>query len=175
MNYYIATDKFGNYDLAHHGIKGQRWGIRRYQNEDGSLTNAGKKKYSSKYKKAMISYQKDQVRASKKIYIDSYNKTAEEYNSTKLNEYNSKHKPTDPDYFEEYEKQFRRDWIQNYNRSLMDFSRNNKNFKRGKMIAEKYGLYDFDDLAKDNKAFIDRMIESNYMLTPEETKNKKIH
>lgn len=31
--------------LAHHGIKGQKWGIRRYQNEDGSLTEAGKRRY----------------------------------------------------------------------------------------------------------------------------------
>ena len=30
--------------LEHHGIKGQRWGVRRYQNEDGSLTEAGKKR-----------------------------------------------------------------------------------------------------------------------------------
>lgn len=32
--------------LVHHGIKGMRWGIRRYRNEDGSLTPAGKKHYS---------------------------------------------------------------------------------------------------------------------------------
>lgn len=32
--------------LAHHGIKGQRWGVRRYQNPDGTLTEAGKKHYS---------------------------------------------------------------------------------------------------------------------------------
>lgn len=30
--------------LMHHGVKGQRWGVRRYQNEDGSLTEAGKRK-----------------------------------------------------------------------------------------------------------------------------------
>lgn len=30
--------------LYHHGIKGQKWGIRRYQNEDGSLTPEGKKR-----------------------------------------------------------------------------------------------------------------------------------
>lgn len=31
--------------LAHHGIKGMHWGIRRFQNEDGSYTSAGKKRY----------------------------------------------------------------------------------------------------------------------------------
>lgn len=32
--------------LIHHGILGQKWGVRRYQNEDGSLTTAGKSRYS---------------------------------------------------------------------------------------------------------------------------------
>lgn len=31
--------------LAHHGIKGMKWGVRRFQNEDGSLTGAGKQRY----------------------------------------------------------------------------------------------------------------------------------
>lgn len=33
-------------ELYHHGIKGQRWGIRRFQNKDGSLTKAGKERYT---------------------------------------------------------------------------------------------------------------------------------
>ena len=33
-------------ELYHHGIKGQKWGIRRFQNKDGSLTKAGEKRYS---------------------------------------------------------------------------------------------------------------------------------
>ena len=32
-------------ELYHHGIKGQKWGYRRYQNEDGTLTEAGKERY----------------------------------------------------------------------------------------------------------------------------------
>lgn len=33
-------------ELQHHGIKGQKWGIRRFQNADGSLTAAGKQRVS---------------------------------------------------------------------------------------------------------------------------------
>lgn len=31
--------------LIHHGILGQKWGVRRYQNPDGTLTEEGKKRY----------------------------------------------------------------------------------------------------------------------------------
>lgn len=40
-----------NYVLVHHGIKNQRWGFRRYQNPDGSLTPAGRARYAKKEEK----------------------------------------------------------------------------------------------------------------------------
>lgn len=44
-NNYYAINTYDDRYLAHHGILGQKWGIRRYQNEDGTLTEAGKKRY----------------------------------------------------------------------------------------------------------------------------------
>ena len=34
-----------SYYISHSGIKGQKWGVRRFQNPDGSLTEAGKIRY----------------------------------------------------------------------------------------------------------------------------------
>lgn len=44
-SYYILTS---DGELYHYGIKGQKWGVRRYQNPDGSLTAAGQKRLAKK-------------------------------------------------------------------------------------------------------------------------------
>lgn len=76
-------------ELYHHGILGQKWGVRRYQNADGSLTAAGKKKYGTKTnfekvqaaKKRAEGPSKEQVARAKanartQKEIDKYNKKA---------------------------------------------------------------------------------------------------
>lgn len=45
-------------ELYHHGILGQKWGVRRYQNYDGSYTRAGMKRYN----KAKENYDKSKAR-----------------------------------------------------------------------------------------------------------------
>lgn len=57
--------------LAHHGIKGQKWGVRRFQNPDGTLTEAGRKRVAQSGSYMNI----DRSRAVKKIgRINSGNK-----------------------------------------------------------------------------------------------------
>ena len=69
MSTYIYTGG----ELYHHGIKGQKWGVRRFQNEDGTLTPAGKKRYNEDSDK-LASAAAAQYRA-----IAEYRTTATEY------------------------------------------------------------------------------------------------
>lgn len=50
--------------IAHHGILGQRWGIRRYQNKDGSLTAAGRKHWDQLDRKTKAKIKDNMVRSS---------------------------------------------------------------------------------------------------------------
>ena len=67
--------------LTHHGIMGMKWGVRRYQNKDGTLTSAGKSRKSRTYtdrdrKRDKFNYGKrTQKRIEKKVVEEGKSKT----------------------------------------------------------------------------------------------------
>lgn len=87
--------------LAHYGVLGMKWGVRRYRNEDGTLTEAGKKRYAAndavrkaeieRYSRMEAHERKDfekQTRVAKELYKqgpngkmmdDMYGKTSDTY------------------------------------------------------------------------------------------------
>ena len=52
-------------ELIHYGISGQKWGVRRYENEDGTLTPAGKERYN---KGQNENYREDQRKRDRVVY-----------------------------------------------------------------------------------------------------------
>lgn len=65
-------------ELRHYGVKGQKWGVRRYQYADGTLTPAGKKRYGSSSNSSFMNTKvKDLVNTARtqitgKQYVDGY-------------------------------------------------------------------------------------------------------
>lgn len=66
LSNYYAYDLDSFRYISHHGIKGQKWGIRRFQNKDGSWTDQGKRRYSTGTYKRELNKLDTQV--SKQIY-----------------------------------------------------------------------------------------------------------
>ena len=78
MYYYITNDGwYDSNELYHYGIKGMRWGIRRYQNPDGSLTPAGRKhleKADIKWAKKKTDKITAQAKKASQKELDAYGK-----------------------------------------------------------------------------------------------------
>ena len=78
MNYILITNSDGTSSLfhadeggaylAHHGVTGHRWGVRRFQNPDGSLTAAGVKRIKTlESKSEKIDRKKSKLNSSKNV------------------------------------------------------------------------------------------------------------
>ena len=83
-------------ELYHHGIRGQKWGVRRFQNADGSLTSAGIKRYSKQIQAKNEALDK----------LKRFKEYGEEDSVKSLNRYNSSSKVSKKDIQKKLEEEF---------------------------------------------------------------------
>ena len=150
--------------LEHHGIRGMRWGVRRYQNEDGSLTEKGKQKVSAQYKKQEIAGDKELAKQYTNLYVKAYNKSADAMNNGGIDKFNAAQQKKYGDTFykrqgyeEDYEKQFDKLLSQNLDKTLYDFRSSTPAYQKAEELVKKYDMKSWDELAKSNYEVVDEL------------------
>lgn len=126
--------------LAHYGIKGQKWGVRRYQYADGTLTPAGRKRYdgdSSGFNKLMSTNVKYLVNSARtkvtgKQYVDGFLK-----NNTTLARIQTSDKFEKHAFYATYKKHDMDEYMGLFGKNLM--SRADGEAKRAEKTAEASG------------------------------------
>lgn len=150
-----------NTELYHYGVKGQRWGVRRYQNKDGSLTSAGRKRISKEYKKLSVKAAQEQAAGYTQQYVNAHNKAADYMNNGEIDRINAKYQKKygddyggRADYEDEMMKAFSDRLAENFNKATYDFYNNNVYSKKAQELVERYNMTEWDSLAKENTAAI---------------------
>lgn len=82
-----------NYELYHYGVLGQKWGVRRYQAKDGSLTPAGKKRYARELEKVKAEQKVVKKKQQTKAKIDKLEAMKKEVADQKAELSGKKKKP----------------------------------------------------------------------------------
>ena len=77
--------------IKHHGIKGQKWGVRRFQNKNGSFTAAGKKRYNDdEYDEEREAYEKEAAARSGVKYVRKTKKEREAEDAENERKFNAR-------------------------------------------------------------------------------------
>ena len=166
----MAMDDYELY-LAHHGIQGQKWGIRRYQNRDGSLTAEGRKRLGYGEPRKSLKQRISEKRAERK----ARNAKTPEQEREELKEYLRKHPKKLPKYNHELTQEEAAEIINNINfdRRLKDIKK--QEFERGldKIRTVTSTMKTVGDLIGAGKTIYNSYIEINNALVDAGTINSK--
>lgn len=144
-------------ELYHYGILGMKWGVRRYQNKDGSLTNAGRRHYygdssvaraDSKYREAKANREtaKELKKKARRKAIIPTQKNREGYKEAKKNLKTAK----DKEYRSEFEYQTKREAARIRSKNI-EFDKKSKYRQKLESQYKKLGLSDEDAQAAANR------------------------
>ena len=133
MGYFYSDE-----ELAHHGILGQKWGVRRYQNKDGSLTAKGKKHYGN------MSDDKLQKSLYKQVKNERSNQS-EWYNKWDVSNTIGENSKAVQDKYNEDLKKFRNS--EEYKKAAKKMTELNKKAEKGKIDLDQYDK-EYEDIVK---------------------------
>jgi hypothetical protein len=119
--------------LYHHGILGMKWGVRRYQNKDGSLTLAGKQHYGVEYEQLYDKANDKAISVGTKSYqrtISEAEKSIKSGKSITNSELETKLQD-------------------NLNKDLYEFYSTDPDVKAARQMCKKYNMTSWNEMAED--------------------------